>query len=199
MKIKMTINQTILDAIVKMGSEGKNAEKIAHELNLTLAELKAMRKKDSKLNESLEIAESNRKQFKVSEAKKRSLDATGRTHKQTDQSIQLLFESIQEELDEVTYQYFKAKEKESIQRKFTLLNEFTDFNCNLSLTHLTPLFVSFDSINFILKYNNQIKRKFTLMELIEFSKMLKLLNMLKIEPDGFDELKRQYSRIKILK
>lgn len=194
----MTINQTILDAIVEMGSEGKNAEKIARELNLTFAELRTLSKKDSKLNEALEIADANRKQFRVQEAKKRSLDATDRMHKQTDQSIQLLFESIQEELDEVTYQYFKAKEKESIQRKFTLLNEFTDFNCNLSLTHLTPLFVSFDSINFILKYNNQIKRKFTLIELIEFSKMLKLLKMLKIEPDGFDELKRQYSRIKIL-
>lgn len=194
----MTINQSTLDAIVKMGSDGKNAEKIARELNLTLSELQAMRKKDSRLNEALEIADANRKQFRVQEAKKRSLDATDRMHKQTDQSIKLLFESIQEELDEVTYHYFKSKEKESIQRKFSILNEFTDFNCNLSLPHLVPLFVSFDSINFIFKYSNQIKRKFTLIELIEFSKMLKLLKMLKVEPDGFDELKRQYSRIKIL-
>jgi hypothetical protein len=98
--------------------------------------------------------------------------------------------------DKIAYEYLKLKDKFEAQRKFNLLNDFVDFNASLVLPFICPLLVSQDAINFVLKNGGDLKRKLTILELIDFSEKLNLLALFKINPSGFEEFKKMSSKIK---
>jgi hypothetical protein len=106
---------------------------------------------------------------------------------------------IQTEADRTAYEYLKLKDEIESQRKFNLLNSYVDFNASFGMQYLIPLFISLDSIDFILKYRTEIKRRFSIEELMNFSDSLKLLKLFKLNPNGFDDFKKMYAKIKPIK
>lgn len=105
---------------------------------------------------------------------------------------------FQLEAEQAAFLYVKLKKELNELKKFNLLNNFVDFNASLVMPFICPLFVSQNTINFIIKNGSSMKRKFTIEELIEFNDKLNLLKLLKVNPINFNEFKIMYSKIKPL-
>ena len=103
---------------------------------------------------------------------------------------------LQIKADQTAWEYLKLKDKLEEQKKFNLLNNFVDFNASLVMPFICPLFVSQNTINFIIKNGSGMKRKFTIEELIEFNDKLNLLKLLKVNPNNFNEFKIMYAKVK---
>ena len=107
-----------------------------------------------------------------------------------------IISTLQIDADRTAFELLKVNDEINAQRKFILLNEFVDFNCPFVLPYLIPLFVTMEAIDFILKHNSEIKRKFTIEELMDFSDKLKLLILFKLHPGSFAEFRKMYNKIK---
>lgn len=97
---------------------------------------------------------------------------------------------LQEQAEEAAYLYMKTKKELNEQKKFSILNDFVDFNASLTLPFICPLIVKMNAIDFLIKNSNDLKRKLTIIELIEFSDKLSLLNISGMNPKNFDEFKK---------
>ena len=109
---------------------------------------------------------------------------------------QEIISQFQLERDQATIRLLILRERFEQQRKLILLNEFVDFNAPLILPLLIPMFIDDKAIDFLLINHHEIKRKFTIIELIEYSKMYRLVMLFRGEVNTLKELKMKYSHIK---
>jgi hypothetical protein len=105
---------------------------------------------------------------------------------------------LQIEADRAAYEVLRLNDEKDNQRKFNLLNNYVDFNSSIGMSYLVPMFINQDAIDFILKNHSEIKRRFSIEELIDFSEKLKLLKLAKLQPSNFLEFKKMYGKIKLL-
>ena len=109
---------------------------------------------------------------------------------------QKLIGQFQLERDQATIELLMLKERFEKQRKLTLLNDYVDFNAPVVLPRLIPLFINNQAIDFLLKNHQEIKRKFTITELIEYGSMYRLVKQLHGEVKTLKELRKKHSYIK---
>ena len=107
-----------------------------------------------------------------------------------------IISQFQIERDQATIELLLLKERFEKQRKLTLLNEYVDFNAPIVLPLLIPLFINNQAIDFLLKNHHEIRRKFTITELIEFGSMYRLVKQLHGEVKTLKELRKKHSYIK---
>lgn len=99
---------------------------------------------------------------------------------------------FQIERDAMAYEYLK---KEKLNRKLTVLNDYVDFNPAV-IGYLIPLIIREQAIHFIFKNKDELNRKFSLPELIDFSKMYNLVSACYENIKSFEDLKNKYKKIK---
>lgn len=102
---------------------------------------------------------------------------------------------FQIERDRANYDLLKVNERLELQRKLSLLSEFVDFNAPVVLPYLIPLFVNMETIEFLLKNHSEIKRKFNLIEIIEFGKMYRLTKQFYPNVGTLAQLKQRFKTI----
>lgn len=106
---------------------------------------------------------------------------------------------LQIEAEQTGYQFVRLTEKTKQQKKLILLNEFVDFNAAAFLHLVTPLLVTWEAINFVIRNSPELNRKLTFMELKDFSDKLKILRLFKKQPSSFAQFKEMCSKIEICK
>lgn len=113
-------------------------------------------------------------------AKKRQL-----TIKQAEKFVS----GFQIEMEETAYQYLKVK-------KLMTVGHLIDFDPSV-IPFLSPLFVTEDAIDFLIKNHTQITGKLTISNFIEYGRIYKhVFNIFKLNPIDLKQLKENYTRIK---
>lgn len=106
-----------------------------------------------------------------------------------------LISQFQIERDQATHDLLLIKAQFELQKKLILLTDIIDFN-PIVLPRLMPLFINIDAIDFLIKNHNQIKRKFSLGELIEYAKMYRTVTRFAGQINSLSDLKKIYNNIK---
>jgi acetone carboxylase gamma subunit len=109
---------------------------------------------------------------------------------------QEIISDFQLQRDQAAYDLLKMKEQFELQRKLNILNDFVDFNAAIVLPRLMPLFINMAAIDFLIKNHNQIKRKFSIGELIEYGKMYRITTRFSGQINSLSDLKKKYNNIK---
>jgi hypothetical protein len=113
-------------------------------------------------------------------AKKKSL---------TIKQYEKLASAAQIEADEVAHKYLHL-------RKLVSYGVLFDFNPTM-IDMFVPLFISWDAIDFLVKNHTQIKQKFTIINLVDFGKMYRLIvETFKFDPKDLKELRKLYLNVK---
>ena len=112
---------------------------------------------------------------------------------------QEIISQLQIQRDQATIELLMLKERFEQQRKLTILNEFVDFNAPIVLPILMPLLINIEEVDFIIRNNKEIIRKFSINELHEFSIMFRSTKMFFNKLESFKDLKQKYNNIKPVK
>lgn len=108
---------------------------------------------------------------------------------------QRIISDFQLQRDQATYDLLLIKQQFDLQKKLILLTDIIDFN-PIVLPRLMPLFINVDAIDFLIKNQNQIKRKFSIAELIEYAKMYRTVTRFAGQINSLSDLKKKYNNIK---
>ena len=107
-----------------------------------------------------------------------------------------IISDFQLQRDKASYDLLVIKEQFELQKKLILLNEIVNFNAPIVLPRLMPLFIKVDAIDFLIKNQSQIKRKFSIGELIEYGKMYRITTRFAPNIKTLKEMKTKYKNIK---
>ena len=97
-------------------------------------------------------------------------------------SIPEIISHLQIENDRISFLNVKKQIEIDDLKKLIAFNMIVDFDAPGTLPHIIPLLVDWDTINFLMENNNQILRKFTFIELLEFHEKFIILKMFKKRP-----------------
>lgn len=95
---------------------------------------------------------------------------------------------LQIEADNITFRCMKSE-------RMLLISHFIDFHPCI-FKYITPIFVSESAIDFLIANHNEIKKRFSISNIIEYGKMYRnTVEIIKMNPANLTQLKHYYLSI----
>jgi len=105
--------------------------------------------------------------------------------------------AIQIKADETNYHNLKLMGEIEERNNLINVNYLLDFDIFKWSSFLIPIVTDFEIIRFIVKNSQDLKRKMTFKEFVDFSEKFRLLKNCDLLPVNFIEFKEMYSKIKL--